>query len=176
MGKHTTFVVSLQDFSMRSKVHLPKVNSIGENYVNYTVARILDNTVIALSSCWEWQRCLVNGYGYISFNKQAVLVHRFLYEYYHGKIKDNEQLHHKCHNRKCVNIFHLKQVTQKEHSQEHLKTHCKRGHRFTPENTIIRKDGKQCHICIKMHRMNYYFRHRERISAKMKLRDRRKYV
>ena len=37
-------------------------------------------------------------------------------------------------------------------------THCKRGHEFTPENTIIRADGKRfCRTC-RLDR-EWYYRH-----------------
>ena len=34
------------------------------------------------------------------------------------------------------------------------KTHCKRGHEFTPENTNVLALGRECRACKKMHRQN----------------------
>lgn len=72
-----------------------------------------------------------------------------------AKIPDGLHLDHLCRNPMCINPSHLEPVTQKENTLRGFsvpainarKTECKRGHPFTPENTIIKKLGKACRIC-----------------------------
>jgi hypothetical protein len=41
------------------------------------------------------------------------------------------------------------------------KTHCKRGHEFTHENTYLKlKGGRDCKTCLDMHRTNYILKQR----------------
>lgn len=35
------------------------------------------------------------------------------------------------------------------------KTHCKRGHEFTPENTFLLKNGRRCKICHRASDLKY---------------------
>lgn len=90
-----------------------------------------------------------------------------MFEYYHGVINSGLEIDHKCKVRNCCNPDHLEQVTHKEncirgdigkHDNHHYKnkTHCKRGHEFTPENTRITKThsgtfiGRSCKECEKI--------------------------
>lgn len=38
------------------------------------------------------------------------------------------------------------------------KTHCKRGHEFTPENTYIKPTGRECRACARIHAKNAWAR------------------
>ncbi len=46
------------------------------------------------------------------------------------------------------------------------KTHCKRGHEFTPENTVAHKNGRQCRACSYANH-NEYMRRRRAKSAQV---------
>jgi hypothetical protein len=41
------------------------------------------------------------------------------------------------------------------------KTHCKHGHEFTPDNTIVVPLGRECRVC----RLETYKRYRQRKKA-----------
>jgi hypothetical protein len=70
-------------------------------------------------------------------------------------------LDHLCRNRRCVNPEHLEIVTSVENvmrgegfgPKNAAKTHCDKGHEFTPENTYIRtraQGGRECRACIRI--------------------------
>ena len=94
-----------------------------------------------------------NGYGVFS----GGLVHRWAYEALVAPIPDGLTIDHLCRVRHCVNPAHLEVVTLAENIRRaphynSRKTHCKRGHEFTPTNAMVyvRKDGRtqrQCRQC-----------------------------
>lgn len=112
-------------------------------------------------SCWNWTGSdRREGYGCFGFNGKTEQSHRLSYEDVKGKIAEGLQIDHLCRNRKCVNPNHLEAVTHRENTlrgnnfiaQNARKTHCIRGHEFTPENTYIRpkEKGRDCNQCIKL--------------------------
>jgi len=57
--------------------------------------------------CWEWQACLVKGYGQFRLNGYTEYAHRLAFMSV-NKMKDtNNLILHKCNNSKCVNPNHL---------------------------------------------------------------------
>lgn len=112
------------------------------------------------SSCWTFTGSLNNrGYGQVRFGGRLVLAHRLAYEELIGPIPDGLVLDHLCRNRACVNPAHLEPVSMRVNglrgigssAQNARKTHCKRGHEFTPENTItiqgvygLQRSCKEC--------------------------------
>lgn len=119
--------------------------------------------------CWTWLGKPANtGYGQIGFgypNRKVRNSHRVVYELLVGGIPEGKQLDHLCRNRLCVNPEHLEPVTQKENllrgdtipAKNKAKTHCVRGHEFTPANTgdYGGRGGRQCKRCVYIRQKQY---------------------
>lgn len=115
-----------------------------------------------MSGCYLWMGADNQvGYGQMTINGRRVLAHRLSYEMYKGPIPDGLELDHKCRVRCCVNPDHLEPVTRRENVMRGQsptrfnaeKTHCKRGHEFTIENTKIEPPNhRSCRTCIRERR------------------------
>lgn len=112
--------------------------------------------------CWSWTSTK-SPRGYGSFRRRGrpnVSAHRYSYELLVGPIPDGLELDHLCRNPSCVNPAHLEPVTHQENvlrgasgpALNGAKTHCHRGHEFTPDNTYARKDrrGRHCRACARL--------------------------
>lgn len=126
--------------------------------------------------CWLWTGTLVSGYARFKIGETGVRVHRWSYENFVGPIPEGLGLDHTCHtravaecpggvqcvHRRCVNPAHLEPVTQLvnvhrgalmlgrprgSYGPRTPRTHCFRGHEFTPENTIHDRAARACRIC-----------------------------
>ena len=137
------------------------------------VGRFLMKASIRLDgSCWEWDAGrFSSGYGAFrapDFDGRHRLqrAHRYAYEAFVGRVPADLDLDHLCRNRACVNPAHLEPVTRKVNVRRGLEarglsTHCNRGHAFTSENTIARKNGRRaCRLCKKARAAAYYRRTR----------------
>lgn len=113
-------------------------------------------------SCWEWRgERYKNGYGIflIGFKpKVRMVAHRWLWQKTFGPITPPLQVDHICRNRACVRLDHLRLLTPRDNllcgigpsAVNARKTHCIRGHEFTPENTHRwgpEKRFRQCKTC-----------------------------
>jgi hypothetical protein len=112
--------------------------------------------VRVVGECWEWTGARERK-GYGRFRSQPA--HRWSYELLRGEIPEGLFLDHLCRNRACVNPWHLEPVTNRVNILRGVsfaainahKTHCIRGHEFTPENTYMSTKGRNCRACMKLH-------------------------
>ena len=70
-----------------------------------------------VTNCWNWNGCIVNGYGRYRKDGETTLAHRVLYEKYKGQIPHKKVIDHLCRNKKCVNPEHLEVVEQAQNVQ-----------------------------------------------------------
>lgn len=108
------------------------------------------------SGCFIWTAARSGGYGVFKIAGRYRPAHRVGYELSGSIIPDGLVLDHKCRNTACVNPAHLEPVTIGENikrGDNHYRraTHCKRGHKFTEENTLILSSGSRaCRECARI--------------------------
>ena len=135
--------------------------------------------------CRPWTGTInpIMGYGTLSIGGKNHYVHRLAYTLFVGPIPDGMDVDHKCHNgdescngdvpclhRRCTNPAHLEPVPHRINvTRSHLtaagknarKTHCSRGHEFTPENTMRSSGGgRACRACHNLKQREYGKRRR----------------
>ena len=112
--------------------------------------------------CWRWTGSHPgDGYGLYWHGGKSRRAHR---------IPPGLELDHLCKVRNCVNPLHLEAVphrvnVRRSPNQNAGKTHCDRGHEFTPENTrhYRRSDGgmaRACRACTREHQRRWLKRSR----------------
>ena len=106
-----------------------------------------------------------NGYTYTSFEGGSRGTHRVEWIKANGPIAKGYVVDHTCHDpkvcdkalecphRACINVEHMRLVTQQEnimagrHSIDN-RSHCNQGHPFIKENIMFRKNGwRECAEC-----------------------------
>jgi hypothetical protein len=119
-------------------------------------SRLVHKDVSVPNGCWYWIGSLTNrGYGHFRLNGHFFGAHRVSYELVHGPIPAGMEIDHLCKMPLCVNPAHLEAVTGVENNRRSesptaingRKTHCIRGHEFTPENTYREPRGRHCRKC-----------------------------
>lgn len=114
------------------------------------------------SGCWLWTGTIEwHGYGRICVKTKHIYAHRFAYSTFRQAVPVGLELHHRCHNRACVNPDHLETIDPAHHVHLTLhetavlrsnfkrnQTHCMRGHPLSDENLRITKRGQRaCKTC-----------------------------
>jgi HNH endonuclease len=121
-----------------------------------------------------------NGYGVVTLAGGQRKAHRVAYEAVNGPVpicaetRKPFPLDHLCRVRCCVNPDHLEPVTDginvlrgiSPHASNARKTHCGKGHEFTPENTRIDTAGhRQCRACRRAYEKKRHAARRLRVRA-----------
>lgn len=126
------------------------------------IAERLMASVEKTEGCWLWTGARgKHGYGIITLapHHRTGRVHRIMWELHNGQIPEGMCVCHRCDNPVCVKLDHLFLGTHADNVRDRiakgrsrypntLKTHCKRGHEFSPANTYRTKDGRRdCRAC-----------------------------
>jgi hypothetical protein len=132
------------------------------------------------SDCWLWLGCRhvrggrSMGYGAVMHEGKKWLAHRMAYTLSIGPLPADKTIDHLCRQPLCVNPEHMELVSMRENilrgeglaAQNARKTHCKRGHEFNPENTIVTDNrghpGRRCRTCAREQNAQYYRERKDR--------------
>lgn len=98
--------------------------------------------------CLRWQGTKnPKGYGQMSYRNHIQMAHRLVYMLKIGPIPPGMLVCHTCDVRDCCTADHLFLGTEKDNNRDcgnkgrhhnSRKTHCKRGHEYTFENTYLK--------------------------------------
>lgn len=115
---------------------------------------------VDLKGCWRWKGVHgITGYAQVQYRGKPMNAHRAIYQVHHGvKLRTEQYVLHRCDVRDCVNPDHLWVGTAKDNNAdcaakgrhyEGSRTHCERGHEFTPENTYYKmnQNGSRARMC-----------------------------
>ncbi len=137
--------------------------------------RLMAKVVVLPNGCWRWTGALDEcGYGFFRMDRGVMWrAHRASYVLHKGPIPKGLEIDHTCHDpelcklgnkcphRACVNPNHMvisshadncssdraNNRMEAAHAEQRTRTHCKRGHEFTPQNTYLIKTGRICREC-----------------------------
>jgi len=135
--------------------------------------RLLRKVIVdPATGCWIWTGTLTKpgGYGQFKIDGANVCTHRWAYTYFRGPIPDGLVLDHVgCDRPPCCNPWHVTPTTDAVNTMRGgtsvgavnaAKTHCLRGHEFTPENTYRQSTAgtRGCKTCRTIDSRNRYRR------------------
>ena len=112
--------------------------------------------------CWEWAGAtFAKGYAAFSVRGKPAHAARLAFEHWRGPIRTNQKLHRSCHNRTCVNPWHMEPFTQtdiqscplcRSGSANARKQSCPQGHPYAPDNVFTETNRRglirrHCRTC-----------------------------
>lgn len=126
------------------------------------------NRPSAPEECWLWAGAkLPKGYGTFCLGKgRRIYAHRAVWILTGSSLTSEEEIDHACRNPSCVRPGHLSVVPRgwngdQGRMTQHLRvrTHCKRGHELTKENTYTQpsawRPARLCRICANESKAKY---------------------
>lgn len=110
--------------------------------------------------CWIWTGAVTNGYGRFGFQKRTRWVHHVSWILSGRKAPNwnlRETIDHKCDNKLCVRVGHLRILSlAKNVSRANKKPFCKRGHPMKGENLYFYGEDlhrkRRCRACMVLRR------------------------
>jgi hypothetical protein len=138
-----------------------------------------------VEGCLRWTGAAdSSGYGQISVNGRAVMVHRVGYELQVGPIPPGMTIDHGCHNadpscpggricphRRCFLGEHLAPKSMGANTRSSprtmaakhaARTHCPQGHPYDETNTLVHRGRRNCLICKRASSRRSYARRKGR--------------
>lgn len=116
-----------------------------------------------LKSATLQEGCLITGldaksrYARPKVDGKRQAAHRVVWEEANGPVPEGMDVHHRCHQTRCVNLEHLELKGHGQHKREHYaedghynakKTHCPQKHPLSGENLRVDKRGRRsCRAC-----------------------------
>lgn len=98
---------------------------------------LLRNTTELPNGCLEWTAGSGVGYPILWTGKRQIMGHRAVIAMYEELLPGNV-VRHLCHNKKCLNIAHLKQGTHKENGEdESLKYYKENLHLYKEAKVLV---------------------------------------
>jgi hypothetical protein len=120
------------------------------------VARLLSNVEQAGDCLVSKYSTGSHGYSQIGWHVEGRRVmglgHRVAWIAARGPIPDGLTVDHVCRNRRCINVAHLRLLTNVENARDNgmaRRQHCPAGHPYSEENTYHDPAGhRRCRACI----------------------------
>jgi hypothetical protein len=126
-------------------------------------AKVLSRCEVQPNGCWLFQgpRLPPWGYGRLDHQGEKTYAHRLAFRAWYGPVPEGLECDHVkargCTSTACASPLHLEAVQHRVNvlrsdcpaAVNARKTHCIRGHQFTPENTYRRPDdgSRTCRTC-----------------------------
>lgn len=116
-----------------------------------------------------------HGYGAVRCDGRMIGAHVYVWMRANGAVPKGLMIDHRCRNRRCCNIEHLRLVTNRTNSLENsesfaaanaAKTHCPKGHPYSGENLITESNGRRkCRACTRRKERERYATRRSRVCC-----------
>lgn len=155
--------INLMKFARRLRPNSRRGKRLGNpkakiiNIYQEDVDRFFSKIRLNRDECWLWGRPSYSGYGgFATLDGKIIRAHRWAYAWLTGENINDKMICHLCPNSACVNPLHVYAGTAKDNAIDAVvsgthgavrKTHCKHGHKFDAENTVMKYGWRHCRKC-----------------------------